>query len=227
MVLAGLQKLTLLDYPGKVACTVFTAGCDLRCPFCQNSGLLTGVTDTVSREELLAFLKKRQGILEGVCITGGEPLLQPDLAELLGEIRALGYPCKLDTNGTHPDRLAALLRAGLLDYVAMDVKNTPARYSETAGVPVDLAAVAQSMTLLRESGIPYEFRTTVVREHHTPADLLAIAGWLDPRDPWFLQQFRDGDTVLQPGLHPWEDADMAALLPEIQKTIPQARLRGL
>ena len=227
MVLAGLQKLTLLDFPGKVACTVFTDGCDLRCPFCHNSGLLTGQGDRIPEEELLTLLSKRVGILDGVCITGGEPLLQPELPRLMEKIKALGFAVKLDTNGTHPDRLARLLEAGLVDYVAMDVKNCPARYSETAGVPVDLAALEASMALLRRSGIPYEFRTTLVREDHTPADLQALAHWLDPRDPWFLQQFRDGETVLQPGLHPWQEAEMAAALQEVKTIIPLAQLRGL
>jgi pyruvate formate lyase activating enzyme len=227
MVLAGLQKLTLLDFPGKVACTVFTGGCDLRCPFCQNSGLLTGEGERIPESELLAFLKKRQGILDGVCITGGEPLLQPELPALLRSIRALGFSVKLDTNGTHPDRLEALLAEGLLDYVAMDIKNCPARYSETAGVPVDLAVIARSMALLRGSGIPYEFRTTVVREFHTPADLTDLAGWLRPEEPWFLQQFRPGETVLAPGLHPWEDAEMTGFLQEVKTIHPAAQLRGL
>lgn len=227
MVLAGLQKLTLLDFPGKVACTVFTAGCDLRCPFCHNSALLTGPGEQIPLQELMAFLEKRRGILDGVCITGGEPLLQPQLPELIRQIRALGFSVKLDTNGTHPDRLAALLEAGLPDYVAMDVKNCPARYSETAGVPVDLQAVGESMALLRKSKIPYEFRTTVVREFHTSADLLETARWLQPEDPWFLQQFRPGDTVLRPGLHPWEETELASLLKTIQLHIPLARLRGL
>jgi len=227
MVLAGLQKLTLLDFPGKVACTVFTAGCDLRCPFCHNSGLLTAPEDTIPEPEFFAFLEKRRGILDGVCVTGGEPLLQPDLPDFLARIRALGFLVKLDTNGTHPDRLVRLLESGLADYVAMDVKNCPARYGETAGAPVDPALITASMAVLRKSGIPYEFRTTVVREYHTPADLLAAADWLDPRDPWFLQQFRPGDTVLKPGLHPWEEADLAAVHKEIREKLPLAQLRGL
>jgi len=149
MVLAGLQKLTLLDFPGKVACTVFTAGCDLRCPFCHNSGLLTAPEDTIPEPEFFAFLEKRRGILDGVCVTGGEPLLQPDLPDFLARIRALGFLVKLDTNGTHPDRLVRLLESGLADYVAMDVKNCPARYGETAGAPVDPALITASMAVLR------------------------------------------------------------------------------
>ena len=166
MDIQGLQKMTLLDYPGRVACTVFLGGCDLRCPFCHNGGLVLGPMPAgLDSEELLAFLRKRRGLLDGVCVTGGEPLLRPGLPGLLREIRALGYSVKLDTNGSHPQRLRAVVEAGLADYVAMDVKNSPGRYAETAGVPgLDLRPIRESVAFLLEGTVDYEFRTTVVEQ---------------------------------------------------------------
>ena len=171
----GLQKLTLLDYPGKVACTVFLAGCNLRCPFCHNSELLDASAETVMDDAgLLDFLKKRRGMLDGVAFTGGEPLLRPELPELLRRIRALGYSVKLDTNGTLPAALERVLAADLVDYVAMDVKNSPERYAETCGVEtMDLAPVYASIDLLRSGAADYEFRTTVVSELHDEASFAA------------------------------------------------------
>lgn len=162
MEIQGLQKMTLLDYPGKVACTVFLGGCDLRCPFCHNGELVEGETPAaLDSGELTAFLKKRQGLLDGVCVTGGEPLLRPELEELLSQIKELGFPVKLDTNGSHPDRLRRLTEAGLVDYVAMDVKNSPERYGETAGRSgLDLAPFRESVSFLLSGAVDYEFRTT-------------------------------------------------------------------
>ena len=181
MRILGLQKLSLLDFPGKVAATVFTGGCDLRCPFCHNALLVTRLAETpeIPEQEVLDFLASRRGLLDGVVLTGGEPLLQPDAADFLRKVRELGFAVKLDTNGCDPARLAEILDRGLVDYVAMDVKNAPARYAETVGVPdFDLAPVEESIRLLRKSTVDYEFRTTLVRELHRPEDLDAIAAWL-------------------------------------------------
>ena len=180
MFIHGLQKMTLLDFPGKVACTVFLGGCDFRCPFCHNSELLDGsVPPLMTGEELLAFLKKRQGLLDGVCITGGEPLLRPDLDELLFAIRELGFAIKLDTNGTHPHRLRTLVEAGLVDYVAMDIKNSPERYGETAGVEgLDLAPIRESVSYLLNGTVDYEFRTTVVKQLHNEDSFRGIGPWI-------------------------------------------------
>ena len=168
MKIHGLQKMTLLDFPGRVACTVFFGGCDMRCPYCHNAELLDGTAPAVMDDtELLAFLKKRQGLLDGVCFTGGEPLLQKDLPEFAAKVRDLGYPVKLDTNGNHPDRLEKMIREGLVQYVAMDIKNSPERYAETAGLrQMDLAPIRESVSLLMEGKTDYEFRTTVVAELH-------------------------------------------------------------
>ena len=196
MLIHGLQKMTLLDFPGRVACTVFLGGCDLRCPYCHNAELIDGSAPAVMDDgELLAFLKKRVGLLDGVAVTGGEPLLR-DIAPLLRAVRALGYAVKLDTNGTHPARLRALLDEGLVDYVAMDVKNSPERYAETVGVAgLDLAPVRESAALLMEGRVDYEFRTTVCRELHDDDAIRGVGELLAGARRLYLQPFADRDTV--------------------------------
>lgn len=196
LMIHGLQKMTLLDFPGRVACTVFLGGCDLRCPYCHNAELIDGSAPAVMDDgELLAFLKKRVGLLDGVAVTGGEPLLR-DIAPLLREVRALGYAVKLDTNGTHPARLRALLDEGLVDYVAMDVKNSPERYAETVGVAgLDLAPIRESAALLMEGRVDYEFRTTVCRELHDDDSIRGVGEFLAGARRLYLQPFADRDTV--------------------------------
>ena len=207
MNIAGLQKMTLLDFPGKVACTVFLAGCNFRCPFCHNSELLTGDAEVLmTDEELLDFLGKRKGILDGVCVTGGEPTLQKDLPQLLKRIKALGYPVKLDTNGYRPQVLKDLVNAGLVDYVAMDVKNSPARYSETIGIQADLPRLEESLMFLLEGQVDYELRTTLVHPLHSEGSIQDMARWLEELGGQrkfrrlFLQSFVDRDTVIFSGL---------------------------
>lgn len=231
MRVAGLQKLTLLDFPGRTAATVFTPTCNFRCPFCHNADLVTDCDQVhdVLVEEVLGFLRKRQGLLDGVCITGGEPLMQPELADFCAEVRKLGYAVKLDTNGSFPDRLRALLDAGLVDYVAMDAKNAPARYAETAGVAgLDLADVRASADLLMGGDVPFEFRTTVVRELHTADDLHALARWIEGAPAWFLQSHLDAEGVLAgPGrFHAWNPDELRALLPELRAFVPRVAVRG-
>ena len=205
MIISGLQKMTLLDYPGRVACTVFLQGCNFRCPFCHNSGLLGAAqADTIPVEELLDFLKKRIGILDGVCITGGEPTLQPDLPMLLKEIKEMGYHIKLDTNGSQPNMLEHLVRENLIDYVAMDIKNCPDRYAETIGTSQFPAQIERSMVFLMEGDLDYEFRTTVVEEFHDEASIEAMGQWLQSLGTvkrLFLQPYADRDSVLKQGLH--------------------------
>lgn len=221
--------MTLLDFPGKVACTVFLAGCDLRCPFCHNSDLIDGAAPTVMDDTaLLAFLQKRKGLLDGVAFTGGEPLLRGELKELIVKIRDLGFAVKLDTNGTHPERLRELLEERLVDYVAMDIKNSPARYGETVGVAdIDLAPIRESAKLLMESGVPYEFRTTVVAELHDDASFEAIGEWLPDAERFFLQRFTDRDSVLFSGLHAPEKADMERFAAILRRKMPFVELRGV
>lgn len=227
MRICGLQKTTLLDYPGKVACTLFLGGCNFRCPFCQNSEILSAEAPAeYSREEVLAFLKKRRGILDGVCISGGEPLLHADIGALLADIKALGYAVKVDTNGSFPARLKQLAGEGLIDFVAMDIKNSPAKYPLTCGVPADLAAIRESAAFLLRGTVPYEFRTTVADELHTEADMEEIGAWLAGAERYFLQNFRDAETVLRPGLHPCPEKKLAAFRAILRRTIPAARIRG-
>lgn len=207
--ISGLQKMTLLDYPGKVACTVFLQGCNFRCPFCHNSDLLGKEgPETIETETLMKFLQKRVGLLDAVCITGGEPTLQPGLEDLITKIKALGYLVKLDTNGNRPEVLKTLVEKGLIDYVAMDIKNSPAKYGVTAGVPnMTLDRVEESIRYLLAGHIPYEFRTTVADELHEPEDFSAIGQWLQSLDPdhkaaaFFIQPYVDRESVLAAGLH--------------------------
>ena len=228
MDIQGLQKLTLLDFPGHVACTVFLSGCDFRCPFCHNSELIGTAPPLMDDRELLAFLKKRQGILEGLAITGGEPTLRPQLPDLLREIRALGYPIKLDTNGNHPDTLRVMLEEGLLDYVAMDIKNSPQKYAETIGLPhFDTSRIQQSMALLRESGIDYELRTTVVAEYHDDESFRQIGPWISGAKKYFLQCFTDRDSVLTAGLHAPAKEDMERWAALVRPYVQAAELRGV
>ena len=207
MKIVGIQKLPLLDYPGKVACTVFLDGCNFRCPFCHNAELLTDAEPVMTPEELLAFLKKRQGILEGVCITGGEPTIHPELPRLLRSIRALGYPIKLDTNGYRPQTLRGLLEEGLADYVAMDLKNSPEGYADAVGLPApDMSRVGESIRLLLESAVDFELRTTVVSPIHDARRVQEMGEWLlsvtngKPVPRLFVQPFVDRETVPVGGL---------------------------
>ena len=229
MEIQGLQKMTLLDYPGRVACTVFLGGCDLRCPFCHNGGLvLEAAPPQLDSGELLSFLKKRVGLLDGVCITGGEPLLRPGLAGLLAQIKELGYPVKLDTNGSHPERLRSLVEAGLIDYAAMDIKNSPQRYGETAGLPgLELTPFRESVSYLLQGTVDYEFRTTVVREFHDADSFKAIGPWIAGAKRYFLQSFVDRDTVLQEGLHPWDGETLEGFADLVRPYVEQVELRGV
>ena len=229
MKIHGLQKMTLLDFPGRVACTVFFGGCDMRCPFCHNAELLDGTAPAImDDEELLAFLKKRQGLLDGVAFTGGGPLLQKDLPELTAKIRDLGYPVKLDTNGMHPERLELMMKKGLVQYVAMDIKNGPERYAETAGLPeIDLAPVRESVSLLMNGETDYEFRTTVVAELHDDRSFEQIGQWIKGARHYYLQKFTDRDTVPFEGLHAPTDEQMRKWAEKLRPDIPAVELRGL
>jgi len=225
----GLQKLTLLDYPGKVACTVFLGGCDFRCPYCHNWELVDGsYPPSMGEEEFFSFLKKRQGLLDGVCVTGGEPLLRSELPEFLRRIRALGYLVKLDTNGSHPQRLRQLLEEGLVDYVAMDIKNSPQRYGETIGRPdFDIAPIKESVSLLMRGAVDYEFRTTVVNELHDEEAFQAIAEWLRGAKRCFLQPFADRDTVPMAGLSAPDDELLSRYADILRETVPDTTIRGI
>lgn len=227
----GLQKLTLLDYPEKMACTVFLGGCNFRCPFCHNSELLTldpGHPPAYTEEGLLAFLKKRVGILDGVCITGGEPLLTDEVRPFMEKIKEMGYQIKLDTNGSYPKRLKGLVQAGLVDYVAMDIKNSPEKYGATVGRPAfDLAPINESVAYLLSGAVDYEFRTTVVKEYHEAEDFAAMGRWLKGAKRYYLQAFVDSGAILEGDLHAHSKEKMEHFLTLVTPYVGVAALRGL
>ncbi len=225
----GLQKMTLLDYPGHVACTVFLGGCDYRCPFCHNFELACGTAPVqMNEQDLYAFLSKRKGLLDGVAITGGEPCLHRSLPDLMRGIRSLGFSVKLDTNGAHPSLLEDILSEGLADYVAMDIKNSPAKYPVTCGVGrVAIEAVKKSVSLLMEGTTDYEFRTTVVNEFHTEADFEAIGQWIRGAKRYFLQRFTDRDTVPFGNLTAPEPSAMLRYAQIVRPYVPDTQLRGV
>ena len=225
----GLQKLTLLDVPGKVACTIFTGGCNFRCPFCQNRDLLVcNTTGRFTEEEVLKFLYSRTKLLDAVCISGGEPLLQSELPDFLREIKKMGYYVKLDTNGSFPRRLRDVVERNLVDYVAMDLKNSSARYSETIGMPpLYQSWIEESIDYLLSGAIPYEFRTTVVKELHSINDLLAAAERIAGAEHYYLQGFVNSEHVLRQGLSAYDASEMEELRQQILPIVPNVQLRGV
>lgn len=227
MNIQGIMKLSLLDYPGKTACTLFTGGCNLRCPFCHNAVLVktpAAVPDMTN--EALELLAKRRTLLDGVCITGGEPLIQPGLEELMKAIRDMGFSIKLDTNGSFPKKLSHILDAGLCDYVAMDIKNSPEHYSLATGTQIDFDVFAESIELIRESGIPHEFRTTAVRGIHTVHDFEQI-GRLIGDEAYFIQAFVDSGELLSDGCSAFSSDEMHEILRAVLPYTPRAALRGI
>lgn len=227
MLIKGIQKVTLLDYPGKIACTIFTGGCNFRCPFCQNASLVTHIDDDqILEDDFWQFLEERKGKLDAVCISGGEPCLQKDLKSFIKRIKDMGYLVKLDTNGYMPLVLQDLLTEHLLDYVAMDVKNTKEKYEMTAGVKVDLEKIEKSIDLLKNSLIEHEFRTTIVKDFHTKDDVKVIAKWLYP-SKLYLQQFKDSIDVIQKGLTEPSKEELVEMQKEAQQENSQVYLRGI
>lgn len=233
MTICGLQKTTLLDFPGHVACTIFLGGCNFRCPFCHNGQIVTPRPDTpenenISETELFRFLQKRKPVLEGVCISGGEPTLSHDLRTFITTIRSFGYRIKLDTNGYEPDILQDLLSRNLLDYVAMDIKAAPHRYASACGIPdLDFDRIRQSVHLLRSGRIPYEFRTTTARELQSMEDFSVIGAWLSDSPAYYLQSYQDCETLS--GLHftPYTKEELEQAAGILQQYIPNTRLRGI
>jgi len=197
MKVGGFQKVSLIDYPGKLSAILFTQGCNLRCPYCHNPELVDPdrYGPLIGQEEILAFLEKRKGKLDALAVTGGEPLLQKNLAGFLDAVKKMGYLVKLDTNGTFPDELDALLREGLIDYIAMDIKGPLKAYEAITASKVDTAKIRRSIEIIRSSGLRHEFRTTVVRTQLTPRDLTAVAGLIGKGDLYVLQPFIPGKTL--------------------------------
>lgn len=230
MKICGFNKTTLLDYPGRVACTIFSGGCNFRCPFCQNGGLVVRPEGQpeYSKEEILSFLKKRQGILDGVCVSGGEPTLSPSLGLLLQDIKNLGYSIKLDTNGSRPDTLKSLAEDGLIDMVAMDIKTSPERYSVLTGIPhPDLNAIYESVDFLMSGNLDYEFRTTVVKELHKESDFRKIGMWLKGAKAYYLQAYRDSEEVLQPGFSSYSREELLHFRSILLESISLVEIRGI
>ena len=229
MKIHGLQKMTLLDFPGRVACTVFIGGCDFRCPFCHNFELVDGTAKPImDDEELLSFLSGRKGLLDGVAFTGGEPMINPGLPELIRKIRDLGYAIKLDTNGYHPETLEMFLKEGLIDYVAMDIKNSPAKYAMTSGLEqLDLEPVKKSISLLLEGDVDYEFRTTVLKEFHEADDFEEMGNMIKGDKKYFLQAFTDRDSVPFGNLHAPNIEEMTAFMAKAAPFVLEISLRGI
>lgn len=226
MKIGGLQKLTLLDYPGKVACTVFTVGCNFRCPFCHNAPLVEGEGEDYSEEDILQFLRKRRTVLEGVCLTGGEPLLQRDAEHFLREVKDMGYAVKLDTNGAFPDKLQRLAEEKLIDYVAMDVKNRKQSYDVTTGVKTDIAAVERSVQFLKSGFVDYEFRTTVTGSLHTAQDMTGIGEWLKGGKVLYLQKFVNSGSLIDQSVTGCDGDVLRGYRDMLQVFLP-TRLRGI
>ena len=229
MKIQGLQKMTLLDYPGRVACTVFLGGCDFRCPFCHNFELVEGAqAAALEEEEFFAFLDKRHGLLDGVAITGGEPCLRRELPDFIARIKEAGFPVKLDTNGNNPTMLRRLIDDGLVDYVAMDVKNSPSKYAETIGLrEFDLSSVNESIGLLLQNRVPYEFRTTVIREFHEARDFEEIGAWIEGAEQYFLQPFADRDTVPNRSLSAPDPDSLREFRDVAARFVKSAGIRGI
>lgn len=226
----GLQKMTLLDFPGKVACTVFTGGCNFRCPFCHNALLVTKLPEKpdYTEDEILSFLEKRIGLLDGVAITGGEPLLNPDIGDFIRKIRDMGYAVKLDTNGSFPERLKAIVGEGLVDYVAMDIKNRREKYTETVGLKnLDLSKIEESIDFLKSGAVDYEFRTTVVKQFHTVEDITAAAEWISGAKRYFLQNFVDSGELICEEVCGVDKETMLKMKSAAADFVPQTEIRGI
>lgn len=226
----GLQKLTLLDYPQKTACTIFTGGCNFRCPFCHNALLVTDLdnSDVYQEEEILDFLSKRKGLLDGACITGGEPLMHNDIIDFIKRVKELGYKVKVDTNGTFPERLGELIKAHLVDYVAMDIKNSKEKYAKTAGIDdISLFNIEKSIDLLKLSDIDYEFRTTVVREFHEKEDIERIARLIAGAKGYFLQNFVDSGRLIGENMHPVSRNMLEEMKDAAKAFVKNTQIRGI
>lgn len=220
--------MTLLDFPGHIACIVFTHGCNFRCPFCHNSDLVTGIPseDNTASDEFWKLLDRRKGILEGVVITGGEPLLQKNIERFIEKIKQKGLKIKLDTNGSFPGKLRMIIDSGLVDYVAMDIKNSLDKYPLTVGTHVDTGAVKDSISLLLSGKVPYEFRTTAVKELHTANDFTEIGKMIQGAERYFIQSYKDSERVLKPGLTAPTQEELRSYLAAVKQYVPLSELRG-
>lgn len=227
MNIAGVQKVTLLDYPGKVACEIFTQGCNFECPFCQNSSLIP-ITNTgeFSEEEIFEYLNLRKNILDGVVITGGEPTVQKDLKGFIKKIKDLGLLVKLDTNGGNPKVLQELIDEKLVDYVAMDIKNIFNKYNITAGKKINLDNIKKSIEILKASKIDYEFRTTIIKEMHSLDDIVSICKLVGDAK-YYLQNFEDSENVIDHSLHGFSREELLFIDKYLKDVFPNVEIRAL
>lgn len=227
MTINGLMKLTLLDFPGKTACTVFFGGCNFRCPFCHNATLVRGEGENISEEEFFSFLKKREGLIDGVAITGGEPLMREEIIDFAKKVKEMGFLVKLDTNGSYPDRLREMIDTGLVDYVAMDIKASEKGYERVAGAPVPMDNIKKSIAILKENKVPFEFRTTVAKGAVLPEDMEEIGLLIEGAEHYYLQGFVDSGDILGEGVGAYSKEEMTAFLETVRKYVPKAELRGI
>lgn len=229
MLFSGFQKLTLLDYPGKVACTVFTGGCNFRCPYCHNSDIVLNYAegDSFTTEEILDYLKKRKGVFDGICVSGGEPLMHTELADFLKKVKELDFLVKIDTNGSYPDSLSQLIDAKLVDYIAMDIKNSLEKYASTIGLKhFDTKSIEKSVNILMTSNCDYEFRTTVCKEFHTMEDFESIGKWIAHSKAYFLQNYKDSGSVMCEGLHSLSKNELIDAKNVLKQYIANTFIRG-
>ncbi|MFI3284929.1 MAG: anaerobic ribonucleoside-triphosphate reductase activating protein [Erysipelotrichaceae bacterium] len=228
---AGIQKLSLLDYPNEMACTLFSSGCNFKCPFCHNKDLVYVPADIryLNKDDIFAFLNKRKGVLKAVCITGGEPMLHSGLLTFIQEIKEAGYLVKLDTNGYYPDALEKVLHTGLVDYVAMDIKNAPDKYALTVGlkdIDFKIEPILKSVELIRNLAKDYEFRTTIVKELHDEKDIQLIAKWLSGARRYSLQYFKESDGTIEKGFHAHDEKSMQYFKSILEETILNVQIKG-
>ncbi len=229
MVIQCMKKFSLLDYPGKAACTLYTAGCNFRCPYCYSAPLVidTHKNREIPLEEIYRYLEKCKGLLDGICLTGGEPMIQHGVEDFLSRVRELGYEVRLETNGSFPGKLRRLISEGLVSYIAMDIKNSRERYGETVGIEgYDVENICRSVEYLLSGAIPYEFSTTVVLELHQRSDFEAIGRWIAGAKRYYLQRYLDSESVMQGGLHRYNDSIMQQALEIVRENVPSAKLRG-
>ena len=229
MVISGFQKLTLIDYPGYTACIIFTQGCNFKCPFCHNSDLIDMTNKSskiIDEQVVLDYLDKRKGLIDGICISGGEPLLQKDIELFIRKVKEKGYKVKLDTNGSMPKVLGRLIDSDLIDYVAMDVKNTFSKYDLTAGIKTNIDSIKESIELLKNSRIDFEFRTTIVKELHTFEDIQQILEYIGPNVKFYIQNYRDCETVLKKGLSGFSDDELLSIKEKLERNYPNVIIRG-
>ncbi len=226
----GFNKTTLLDYPGHLASTVFLGGCNFRCPFCHNASLVLAPAKqpAIPEEEIFHTLNKRKGIIEGICITGGEPTLYPDLFNFIHKIKDMGFLVKLDTNGDNPQIVKDLIKKGYLDYVAMDIKNSKAKYSLSSGIKnFDTTRISESISYLLADHVDYEFRTTIIKEHHTLDDLVSIGNWIQGAKAYYLQPYKDSGDIISPGLSSYPKSELTYFKDILSSYVKTVEIRGI